>query len=89
MILHNIKNFVSPLQATANFSKKIELMQQIENWKQNNNVKISYLDTKRKSYQTALKQFVKLYQVNQYYIQCPDQTPQWKDDSIKILYTTK
>ena len=87
MILHNIKGFVSPLYANVSFGKKLELMEQVKGWKVG--ASVAYLDTKRQSYKTALRKFIKLNEVGEYYIQCPDQTPYYHDDSIKILWKGK
>ena len=94
-ISHNIKSIPldGPLMINSNLGRKLEAMKAVKPWMETAN--IGYLDTKGKNggtnrkVETAINRFKKLYNVKEYWIQYPDQSPNWSDDSLKIFYTTK
>jgi hypothetical protein len=94
-IAHNIKSIPldSPLLINSSMGRKIDACRSVLTWKET--AKIGYLDTKGKNggtnrkVETAINRFKKLYNVKEYWVQYPDQGPNWSDDSVKIYYTTK
>lgn len=65
------------------FGRQIEFQQKIKEFK--SSAKIGHLATKRKSVASALKEFIDLYNVTEYYF-IDTTTPDYKDDSIQIYY---
>jgi len=86
MIVHNIKNVTPASLADAVFGRKLELMQEIKPWKEK--ASQGWLDCRHKTWKIALREFKKLNNVKEYFIQCPDQTAKYPDDSIRIYYTS-
>lgn len=87
MIAHNIKGVMSALQADSTLRAKLDFLQEVDSWK--SKALTAFLDCKRRSWRTALKNFIRDNDVAEYLIHCPDQTMNHKDDSIRILYTIK
>jgi hypothetical protein len=65
------------------FGQKIEFYQKIENWKKE--AKIVYLSQKRKSYKTAIKEAIDLYNVKEYYCHFAH-GENYSDDSFEFYY---
>ena len=68
------------------FGRKIDYIRKINEFK--NTAKTNHVSQKRKKSSTALKEFLKLYNVDEYYCSFYD-TNQCRDDSYQIWYTVK
>lgn len=68
------------------FGRQIDYRRDIENFKAS--ARHGYVDSKRKSYAAGLKEFLKLYQADQWYAVTRG-GPNYHDDSFEIWYTAK
>jgi hypothetical protein len=68
------------------FGRQIEFIRKIEEFLARPGVKKGYIDQKRKTFEAGLKNFLKLYEVKEYYT-VNRNGPNWKDDSTEIWYT--
>jgi hypothetical protein len=83
---HNIKSIKidSPLLINANFGRKIDAMKAVQPWLDDPRTKKTWLATKRTKVITAINRFKKT--CKEYWIQYPEQTANWSDDSVQIYY---
>ena len=68
------------------FGRQLDYRSKISDFK--SGAKIDHLATKRQTVAKALKEFIALYNVDEYYF-VDNQSSTWHDDSIEIFYTTK
>ena len=70
------------------FGRQIEFFSKLNDFKSGSETKRGFLDQKRRSTAKALKEFLDLYSVGEYYF--ADTTKQdYKSDSLEIFYTIK
>ena len=65
------------------FGRQIEHYHKIQEFQAK--AKSGYLETKRKKVKTALREFLKLHEVKQYYFKAREDS-MWKDDSVDIWF---
>lgn len=70
------------------FGRQIEYIRKIQAFKTQPGVKSNHISQKRQTYTKAIKEFIDLYNVDEYYcdFHCNSNV---KDDSFEVWYTTK
>jgi len=89
MIKHNIKSISLPSdkEVNRNFSATIEFNGGIKEWVKA--AKKGIVFCKGRTLASGLREFKKLNNVKEFYMQYKNQTANYKDDVLDIHYTTK